>query len=180
LQVDQTGHVQGIVGTIQDVTDRKAVEEVLRDREQKLTEQNALLEQKTAALRELIEQFKSGKNEVERQVGAKINEIVFPLLHRAKENLTPSAMKAVLNTLENSLHDIASSLDVGIGEQISSLSRREKEISYLVREGMSSKEIAETLGISYRSVTTHRRNIRKKLGLVAKKVDLGSHLSRGK
>ncbi len=180
LQVDQTGHVQGIVGTIQDVTDRKAVEEVLRDREQKLTEQNALLEQKTAALRELIEQFKSGKNEVERQVGAKINEIVFPLIHRAKENLTPSAMKAVINTLENSLHDIARSLDVGIGEKISSLSRREKEISYLVREGMSSKEIAETLGISYRSVTTHRRNIRKKLGLVAKKVDLGAHLSRGK
>jgi len=42
------------------------------------------------------------------------------------------------------------------------LSKKEKQILDLVSEGMSSKEIAEKLGLSVRTVSNHRANIIKK------------------
>jgi DNA-binding NarL/FixJ family response regulator len=45
-----------------------------------------------------------------------------------------------------------------------SLSRREVEILRLFLEGMLNKEIGETLGISIRTVETHKNHIMKKLG----------------
>jgi DNA-binding NarL/FixJ family response regulator len=45
------------------------------------------------------------------------------------------------------------------------ISLREIEIIRLVIEGLNSKEIGDKLHISYNTVTTHRRNINKKLGL---------------
>ncbi|HMK24852.1 MAG TPA: response regulator transcription factor [Chitinophagaceae bacterium] len=45
------------------------------------------------------------------------------------------------------------------------LSRREIEIVHLIREGMSSKEIALRLEVSLKTVEVHRYNILKKLGL---------------
>lgn len=47
--------------------------------------------------------------------------------------------------------------------KINLLSNREREILKFVSEGSSSKEIAKTLSISYKTVEVHRSNIRKKL-----------------
>lgn len=45
------------------------------------------------------------------------------------------------------------------------LTRREKEICCMIANGATSKEIAEDLDISYRTVQTHRANLMEKLGL---------------
>ncbi len=45
------------------------------------------------------------------------------------------------------------------------LSEREKEIVVCVAKGLSNKEIADTLCLSVNTVTTHRRNIAKKLSI---------------
>lgn len=45
------------------------------------------------------------------------------------------------------------------------LTRRETEVLRLVAQGQSSRQIAESLGISPRTVETHRQNIMEKLGL---------------
>jgi DNA-binding NarL/FixJ family response regulator len=48
---------------------------------------------------------------------------------------------------------------------INNLSKREIEIAKLIKDGMSSKEIASQLGISLKTVEVHRYNILKKLHL---------------
>lgn len=48
-------------------------------------------------------------------------------------------------------------------DKLGTLSEREKEIIACVAKGMSNKEIADTLCLSINTVTTHRRNITKKL-----------------
>ena len=45
------------------------------------------------------------------------------------------------------------------------LSRREEAVLKLVAKGESSKEVAKTLNISYRTVETHRQNIKHKLDI---------------
>ncbi len=45
------------------------------------------------------------------------------------------------------------------------LTEREKEVVRLVADGRSSREIAEALGLSVKTVDTHRANIMEKLGI---------------
>ena len=48
---------------------------------------------------------------------------------------------------------------------MNNLSRRELDIIQLIKEGLSSKEIAQQLEISLKTVEVHRYNILKKLNL---------------
>ena len=55
--------------------------------------------------------------------------------------------------------------DEGGQPDMNILSRRELEVVKLIKEGMSSKEIAVRLDISLKTVEVHRYNILKKLNL---------------
>src|SRR4029077_12477779 len=48
---------------------------------------------------------------------------------------------------------------------IGTLSKRELEIIRYIRDGLTSKEIADILGIASKTIEVHRHNILKKLGV---------------
>lgn len=50
------------------------------------------------------------------------------------------------------------------GEASADLTPREREVLHLVAEGLTAGEIGDRLGISSRTVETHRRHLREKLG----------------
>ena len=78
-------------------------------------------------------------------------------LARHKPFFTPRISEAILNTLVTSA--------AGKSEKTSNgpLSAREREILQLLAENKSNKEIASRLGISVRTVETHRRSVMQKL-----------------
>lgn len=49
--------------------------------------------------------------------------------------------------------------------QFNKISRKQREVLQLIAEGKKTRDIAETLGISIKTVETHRRNIMKKLNI---------------
>ncbi len=49
--------------------------------------------------------------------------------------------------------------------QFNKISRKQREVLQLIAEGKKTRDIAETLGISVKTVETHRRNIMKKLDI---------------
>ncbi len=51
------------------------------------------------------------------------------------------------------------------GRHVGPLTSREASVLMLVAEGKSSRDVAQTLSISTRTVETHRKNIKKKLGI---------------
>jgi DNA-binding NarL/FixJ family response regulator len=51
------------------------------------------------------------------------------------------------------------------GESSLALSEREAEVLQLIAEGLSSKEIADRMGLTFNTVNVHRRNIMQKLGM---------------
>ncbi|ATL49089.1 DNA-binding response regulator [Chitinophaga caeni] len=55
--------------------------------------------------------------------------------------------------------------DLGSGNNAYLISQREKEIIEYIKDGLTSKRIAEVLHISQYTVETHRKNIMKKLNL---------------
>ncbi len=56
------------------------------------------------------------------------------------------------------------------------LTPREVVVSNMVRDGLTSKQIGNFIGLSEATVRKHRRNIRKKLGIASKPVNLSSYL----
>jgi DNA-binding NarL/FixJ family response regulator len=53
----------------------------------------------------------------------------------------------------------------GYGPDLAQLTHREREVLILVAEGLSNKEIANDLGVSVRTVETHRERIMRKLAV---------------
>ncbi|MBC7195958.1 MAG: helix-turn-helix transcriptional regulator, partial [Deferribacterales bacterium] len=56
------------------------------------------------------------------------------------------------------------------------LTYTENQVCELIKIGFSTKEIAEKLNVSIDTVHTHRKNIRKKLGLSDKNINLYSYI----
>ena len=66
---------------------------------------------------------------------------------------------SLANVIRSLAHDSGAESD----DSREQLSRREKEIVALVVKGLTNKEISERLFVSIHTVTTHRRNIARKL-----------------
>lgn len=63
--------------------------------------------------------------------------------------------------------DVLSEEEASNKQKPKKLSIREKQVIKLVAEGLKTKEIADILGISDRTVSKHRENIMTKLGMMA-------------
>ena len=53
----------------------------------------------------------------------------------------------------------------GPASRLNTLTDREREVLLLIAEGLSSREIAERLGVSLKTVDTHRSNLMQKLDI---------------
>jgi DNA-binding CsgD family transcriptional regulator len=56
------------------------------------------------------------------------------------------------------------------------MTAKELEVAVFVREGKANKAIAELMNVSVNAIEIHRYNLRKKLGLQNKKINLRSYL----
>jgi two-component system response regulator NreC len=61
--------------------------------------------------------------------------------------------------------DVVEALAAGIEPVTNHLTDREREVLQLISEGQTTKEVANTLGISVKTAGTHRTNIMRKLGV---------------
>jgi len=82
----------------------------------------------------------------------------------------------LLDLLEDSLAHIASEFAAGLKERFHGLTPRQVQICRLIKNGYSSKEIAESIGTSLLTVHKHREAIRDKLGLKNRNISLNSYL----
>ena len=147
----------------------------LQQREQELEAQTQSLEDLNAALRVLLQKGEQDKQELEQRTLLNVQELVLPYVDRLLQD-SDYAQRETLKVIRSNLVDIVSPFGRALSLGFSKLTHRELQIANLIREGMTSKEIAALLHVSERTVTTHRDNIRKKIGLKLEKANLRTHL----
>jgi len=155
------------------ITEHKQAEKSLNESRIQLKSQNLLLQDKNIALREIMEQVLTEKKNLEERVLANVDRMLLPLIRKLK-NRDARMEKQYIHLLEENLMALTSQFGSKISRIIPKLTPRENEICNMIRSGLSSKEIAGVLNISFRSVETYRNFIRKKLGITHKKVNLSS------
>jgi DNA-binding CsgD family transcriptional regulator len=154
----------------------KKAEATLREYAGQLEEQKKALEGKNYALKEILAQIEAEKMEIKRQIKANSEKFLLPTLHKLKGRTKRGVDRRYLDLLESNLKNMVSEFGVKMGTVATVLSAREVEICNMIREGLPSKEIAELLQISLRTVDTHRNRIRKKLSINSRHVNLFTHL----
>lgn len=84
-------------------------------------------------------------------------ELAVRAVARGESYLSPAVSKRVV--------DAYVSRTAGAPDPVAALTPRQREILQLVAEGHSSKAIAQQLGVSYRTVQTHRNELMKRLDI---------------
>jgi PAS domain S-box-containing protein len=161
---------------VEDITETKQAEEVLRKREMELKTKTISLEEVNTALRVMLKKKEEVKTEIEEKVLNNIKELVTPYLEKLKKNELGVKHNAYLSIIESNLSDITSSFSYKLSSKYLNLTPTEIGVANLIRHGSSTKEIADLMHLSKKTIDFHRNNIREKLGLKNKKANLRTHL----
>jgi PAS domain S-box-containing protein len=165
-----------IDGVILDITEHKRAEEALRKREEELLVQSKHLEEVNAALKVLLKQREDDKRDLEENVLSNVKQLVIPHLQGLKKSRLDTNQGTLVSTLESNLNNIVSPFTRKLSSKFVGLTPMEIRVANLVKEGKTNKEIAELLYLSKNTILFHRFNIRTKLGLKKKKINLRSYL----
>ncbi|MDD5169717.1 MAG: PAS domain S-box protein [Syntrophales bacterium] len=188
--VDRQGNVHNVLNTISvipgtkrsvssyiDITERIKSEEALIKREAELRDKTRDLEELNAALGVLLKKREEDRLDLENNVISGLNKLVMPCVEKLKRSSLKESDMTCLNIIESHLRDITSSFVRKLSSDHLKLSPRELQMAGLIKEGKTTKEIAEFMNVSLATVETHRQHIRDKLDLKGKKTNLRTFLA---
>ncbi|MBA4422411.1 MAG: hypothetical protein C0390_04815 [Syntrophus sp. (in: bacteria)] len=177
LRRDLNRQPVGMYIIARDMTKRKISQESLRKRELEVAEKSAHLEEVNIALRVLLKHREEDKGELEEKIITNVQKLVIPYLEKLKKGHMGTRDAAYLQIIETNLNNIISPFLSRLSVKYSRLSSREIQVAHLVKEGKTTKEISELLGVSTKTIDLYRGGIRRKLGLKHKKINMKSHLA---
>jgi PAS domain S-box-containing protein len=163
------GRIIGAIETIRNITELKKTEAELRTSKAQLQEQKVALEQKNVDLKDILSQVELEKKRIQDDVVSNVRNVLLPILQKVR--LKGGAQKYV-RLMEQGLEEITASFGKEIAQKKYHLTPREIEICHMIKNGMTGKDIARLLNLSFLTVEMHRKNIRRKLGVANKKVNL--------
>ncbi len=174
---DSKGNPTEIVGCWIDITERKQAEEALKEKEAALKAKKHELQALNAALRVLLKGRDKDKAELEEKVLSNVQELVTPYILKLRNSRLDMKQMTYVKILESNLTNIISPFVRQLSLKDSALTPTEIQVAQLIREGRNSREIAELLNSSSRTIESHRQSIRIKLGMKGTKGNLRSRLS---
>ena len=192
---DKAGNIKLIRTALTDISDLKRLEKILQEAHdnlekqvdartidlkranQKLKIQAKSLSETNIALKVLLRQREADKQELEEKVFLNFKELILPYLEKLKSKRLGDKNMAHINIIERNLNDILSPFVHNFSTRMFNLSPTEIQVLNLIRQGKTTKEIAGSMQLATSTIAFHRDNIRKKIGIKNKKINLSTYLS---
>jgi len=152
---DDRGQVIGAIESLRDIT---------------------ALKETNVALNILLKKRENDIRESEEKLMLNIKELVLPYVMKLKDAHLDLSHTVHIDIIEKHLNEIMSPFLSKLNSQFSQLSPRELQVASLIRNDMTTKEIAAALNVSTNAIDIYRQNIRKKLGINKEKINLRSFL----
>ena len=161
--------------TMRDETGYYLAQEEIRQTSEQLQKEHHELGAKNEALREILDHLQEDKNRYRHDLSSRIDNLLRPVI--AKLHANGGHLDAEGTSLLEQRLGMITSNDIEVfKDNLSKLSAREREVSDLIQQGSSSREIAQTLGLSPETVNKHRQSIRRKLQIDHRGINLSSYL----
>ena len=173
---DDLGRVRGLMIFSVDVTERKLATEAFLKSGDPVASYSQHLEELKRTLRILLDLRDEDNRVLERNIATNVEQMLLPYIDRLKQTRLNTVQTAYLDVIESGLRSLVSPISRVFSSEHYNLTPTEIQIVGFVKEGKISKEIAELMGVSKACIDFHRNNIRKKLNLNNKKVNLRTHL----
>ena len=148
----------------------------LRKRELELVAKSQELEELNAALKVLLKRRDEDRADLQDSVVVNIKELVLPYIEKLKNDHLSPQQATLVSIIESNIKEIVSPFAAKLSSKFLNLTPTELQVASLVKDGRSSNEIAELMNLSPNTILFHRYNLRRKLGLKQRKVNLRSYL----
>ena len=166
---NKDGSVEGLIGTNMDISERNQAQLQLELHAEELKNTNT-------ALRVLLKQVNENKTDMESRVLDNFARLVNPYLDSLEADLVNTRQHEYVKVIQENIKKITSAFSQKLSSSYLGLSPREIQVADLVRHGRTNKESCGILNISINAVEFHRNNLRRKLGIQNKKVNLRTYL----
>ncbi len=161
---------------LMEINERKNIESQLRKKEEELRLQASNLKEMNTTLKVLLEHKQKEQEELEKKFLSNIKDLVLPYLHELKNSNLDFQQKSYLELIESNLLNIVAPFSQKLSSNFFNLTPSQIKVAEFIKMGKTTKEIAEIMNISTRAVEFHRNQIREKLGIKHKKINLRTYL----
>ena len=165
-----------VIVTHENITPIMLAQEQLRVQEKELQRKTEKLEETNTALKVLLDHRQRDREQLEERIVANIRELALPYLEKVRDSPLAQRQRTLVDIAINHLGDIISPFLNRLSTVNLLLTPQEIEVATLVRQGKSSQEIADVLGVSVATVSFHRKKLRRKLGLSRNGANLRTYL----
>jgi len=175
IRIPDTDPVRLVVSH-EEITALKLTEQALRESQEDLNEQKQSLEEANVALKVLLKQREEDKQDLEKRFLTNVKGLVLPYVEKLKTARLKPQSKTLVEIIDTHLKDIITPLMQNLTNANILLTPQEMQVASLVKDGKTSKEIAEILFVSEATINFHRKNLRTKFGLTNKQTNLRAYL----
>ncbi|MGD8869391.1 MAG: PAS domain S-box protein [Gemmatimonadales bacterium] len=177
LSVDTVvlGGERCMLATTRDITAQVNAQRKIERMSREVHAKHDRLVEKNTALRQLLDHVQDEKNQYRHHLTATVEDLLRPMLDRVEASggrLDNDDLTLLERRLEMIVHR-------GVDEYMDNMAKltpRERDICSRLREGHSSRQIAQELGLSRETVNKHRQSIRRKLQIDHRGINLTSYL----
>lgn len=173
---DSKGKIIAVLEHVRDATTHHEERDALDELARELGVQSRRLEEQEVALRVLGSQMGQDRDDALKEVSLKIRALIMPLLRDLKKDEVDPYRMRKLRMLEKHVDE----LDVPVISRLpireQPLTHRELQVALYIKEGYTSKEIADLICVSKRTVDYHRENLRNKFRLDSRNSTLQTFL----
>jgi PAS domain S-box-containing protein len=157
---------------------RKKAEKALRIKSRDLKTEATRLSEANTALKVLLKQREADKIELEEKVLLNTKQLVSPYLEKLKNRRSlGNKEKAYLDIIESNMHEITAPFAHNMSVKFFKLTPTEMQVINLIKRGKTTKQIADTMNLATSTIDFHRNNIRNKMGIKNKRINLSTYLS---
>lgn len=150
--------------------------QALHRREADLVTRTRELEEANIALTVLLKKREKDKETLGEDLAANVHSAVGPFLQKLKGSRLDEEQQRNLRLLEQSFGEIVTPFIKDLSSAYLGLTPTEIQVATLIKQGKSTKDIAEILNLSINTVMSHRYKVRRKMGLLQSKTNLRSFL----
>ncbi|WP_045212925.1 LuxR C-terminal-related transcriptional regulator [Desulfonatronovibrio magnus] len=170
----------GYIMVLNDITpyvnQRMILEQIVKERTEELVKEKTQVEEMVITLKNVLSTVEHSKEELLNSIAENLENSLLPALTKIKSAESQQVRNSYIDIFEDQLLKMMGNTGVKNNPLLLTLTPSEMKVCHFIQAGKSSKEVAEALNLSVGTINTHRKNIRKKVGLTGSDKSLFQYL----